>query len=66
MDEYLTDLIARMSDTSGRNTEAGFDSSKTISWNALREAEKVANVTFVPQIISFISARLGVEPTKLF
>jgi len=56
MDKYLKDLIARMSDTSDRNTEVGFDSSKTISWNALREAEKVANVTFVPQIISFIGS----------
>ena len=43
-----------MLDTSDQIIEAGYDSSKTISWKALREAEKVENAAFVPQLISFI------------
>ena len=54
MDKYLLDLIERMSDTSDQKMEAGFDSSKTISWKALREAEKINDNNFVPQLISFI------------
>lgn len=54
MDEYLIDLINRMNDTSDRNMEAGYDSSKTISWKALREAEKLENVDYVPQLIKYI------------
>ena len=43
-----------MCDTSDQIMEAGYDSSKTISWKALREAEKVSNIDFIPQLISFI------------
>lgn len=54
MDKYLIEIIERMLDTSDQIMEAGYDSSKTISWKALREAEKVENAAFVPQLISFI------------
>ncbi len=43
-----------MSDTSDKTNEPGYDSSKTISWQALREAEKVDNIDFIPQLIAFI------------
>ena len=42
-----------MSDTSDRIREAGYRSSETVSWKALREAEKVENIDFIPQLISF-------------
>ena len=45
-----------MLDTSDKTTEAGYDSSKTISWKALREAEKVENTAYIPQLISFIDS----------
>ncbi|AZA98267.1 hypothetical protein EG359_01015 [Chryseobacterium joostei] len=54
MDKYLIDLIERMLDTSDQIMEAGYDSSKTISWKALREAEKVDKADYVPQLILFI------------
>lgn len=54
MDKYLIDIIERMLDTSDQIMEAGYDSSKTVSWKALREAEKVENLDFIPQLISFI------------
>lgn len=54
MNKYLIDIIERMSDTSDQIMEAGYDSSKTISWKALREAEKVSNIDFIPQLMSFI------------
>lgn len=54
MDEYLINLIDRMSETTDRNMEVGYDSSKTISWKAFREAENVENTDFVPQLIIFI------------
>jgi HEAT repeat protein len=53
-DKYLIDLIERMVDTSDQIMETGYDSTKTISWKALREAEKVDNVDFVSQLITFI------------
>ena len=43
-----------MLDTSEQAMENGYDSSKTISWKAFREAEKVENADFIPQLISFI------------
>jgi hypothetical protein len=55
MDNYLVDLINRMCDTSDQKMQSGYDSSKTISWAALREAEKLNNNDFVPQLIDFIS-----------
>ncbi|WKL48074.1 HEAT repeat domain-containing protein [Flavobacterium pectinovorum] len=54
MDNYLINLIDRMLDTSDQNKEAGYDSSKTISWKALREAENVENTAYIPQLITFI------------
>ena len=54
MDKYLIDIIDRMLDTSDQNKEAGYDSSKTISWKALREAENVENTSYIPQLITFI------------
>ncbi|MCG3168007.1 MAG: hypothetical protein POELPBGB_03807 [Bacteroidia bacterium] len=54
MDSYLIDIIERMLDTSDQITGPGYDSSKTISWKALREAEKVDNPDYVPQLIVFI------------
>lgn len=54
MDKYLRDIIERMLDDSDQIMEAGYDSSKTISWKALREAEKVENADYIPQLILFI------------
>ena len=54
MDNYLIDIIDRMLDISDQNKEAGYDSSKTISWKALREAENVENTEYIPQLITFI------------
>ena len=54
MDNYLINLIDRMLDTNDQNKEAGYDSSKTISWKALREAENVENTEYIPQLITFI------------
>ncbi len=54
MDKYLIDIIERMLDNSDHMMETGYISSKTISWKALREAEKVENIDFIPQLISFI------------
>jgi len=54
MDKCLTDLIARMVDESDQIQEDGFKSSKTISWKALREAEKLAEQDFIPQLIRFV------------
>ena len=54
MDNYLIDIIDRMLDVSDKTTEAGYDSSKTISWKALREAEKVEDAAYIPQLIAFI------------
>lgn len=54
MDNYLINLIDRMLDTSDQNKESGYDSSKTISWKALREAEHIENTAYIPQLITFI------------
>ncbi|MEM7184985.1 MAG: hypothetical protein AAF518_29090, partial [Spirochaetota bacterium] len=57
MDEYLRDLLARMDDSSDQIQilEPGYDSSKTISWQAFREAENLSNVKYIPQIIEYIA-----------
>jgi len=34
--------------------EPGFESSNTVSWKAFREAEKIDNPEFVPQLVDFI------------
>ncbi|KAA2239041.1 hypothetical protein F0L74_22790 [Chitinophaga agrisoli] len=52
METYLTDLIQRMLDKSDQDTVR--ISSDTISWKALREAEKIANDRYIPQLIDFI------------
>lgn len=54
MDKYLIDLIDRMNDTSDQKMEPGYKSSETVSWKALREAENLDNIDFVPQLIDFI------------
>jgi HEAT repeat protein len=54
MDKYLVELIDRMNYTGDQIMEAGFDSSKTISWKALREVEKITNPVFIPQLMTFI------------
>ncbi|SFU35345.1 HEAT repeat-containing protein [Pontibacter akesuensis] len=43
-----------MGNDSDHNMEAGYDSSKTISWQAFREAEKQENESYIPQLIDFI------------
>ncbi len=43
-----------MLETSDQIIGPGYDSSKTISWKAYREAEKVDNAGYVPQLILFI------------
>lgn len=54
MDKYLIHIMERMLDTSDQTMEAGYVSSDTISWKASREAEKVENTDFVPQLVTFI------------
>ncbi len=54
MDKYLIELIDRMLDDSDLNMVAGFDSSKTISWKATREAEKLTEEKYIGQLIEFI------------
>lgn len=53
MEKYLVDLLERMLDKSDRDVTP-FDSSKTISWKALREAEQINDGSYVTQLISFI------------
>ena len=53
MTEYLNDLLARMLDDSDRDMRP-YDSSMTISWKAFREAEKLSEISFIPQLIEFI------------
>ncbi len=53
MDKYLTSLIDRILNKSDRNM-VPFDSSKTISRQALREAEKIDDVNYIPPLISLI------------
>ena len=54
MEKYLINLIDRMLDDSDQNMVAGFESSKTISWKATREAEKLTEEKYVEQLIEFI------------
>ena len=49
MHEYLSDLLTRMLDESKVSI-----SSKSIGWDAYREAEKLTDVSFIPQLIEFI------------
>jgi len=55
MNEYLTNIISRMNNES-IVIESGYKSSDTISWKALREAEKVDNINYIPELIDFIDS----------
>ena len=54
MEKYLTDLIERMLDRTDEILKPGYESAKTISWNAFREAENISNIDFIPQLILFL------------
>lgn len=54
MEEYLVSLIGRMNDTSYEKTASGSTSRNSVSWKAFREAEKIEDLSFVPQLIAFI------------
>lgn len=56
MNKYLTDLISRMNDESDQIMESGYNSSDTISWKALREAEKIDNENYIPELTEFIDS----------
>ncbi|WP_343744867.1 HEAT repeat domain-containing protein [Chitinophaga sp.] len=64
MDQYLTELIDRMNDTSDWPPPPGVSSSTTISWAALREAEKLDNTAYVPQLITFINTEKDARRRK--
>lgn len=53
METYLINLLERSLDKSDSNITP-FDSSETISWKALREAEQISDVSYIAQLISFI------------
>jgi hypothetical protein len=52
---YIPALIDRMLDTSDHKIQPGYDSSKTISWAALREAETLTDTNFIDYIIDNIA-----------
>lgn len=54
MNDYLIELINRMNDESDQKMVAGYESSKTISWKAFREAEKIENPEYIDELISYI------------
>ncbi|NML38142.1 hypothetical protein HHL17_13130 [Chitinophaga sp. G-6-1-13] len=64
MDQYLIELIDRMNDTSDWPPPPGVSSSTTISWAALREAEKLDNTAYIPQLITFINAEKDAKRRK--
>jgi hypothetical protein len=51
---YIPELIDRMLDTSDQQMVPGYDSSKTISWAALREAETINDTNYIDYIIESI------------
>lgn len=52
MDLYLTDLLQRIGDDT---FPEGYVSSEDIpSWKACREAEKLTNESYIPQLIGYI------------
>ena len=55
MREYLIGLIDRMNDTSDQIMEPGYNSSKTISYKALREAEAIKDIDFIPELIEYLN-----------
>ncbi|MFM2392414.1 MAG: hypothetical protein RLZZ546_391 [Bacteroidota bacterium] len=54
-DVYIPVLIDRMLDASDHNMVTGYDSSKTISWAALREAETLTDTNYIDYIIEKIN-----------
>jgi HEAT repeat protein len=54
MQKYLADLIDRMTDKSDHIIAPGFDSTKTNSWKATREAEKLDDPKYIPLLKTFI------------
>lgn len=55
MDAQLADLLTRLSDKSDLIIAPGFDSTKTISWKARREAEKLHDEKLVQPLMNFIA-----------
>lgn len=53
-DRYLDELITRICDRSDFTFAPGFDSTKTISWKAMREAEKLDNPKYIPALEKII------------
>jgi hypothetical protein len=58
--DYIPSLIDRMLDTSDHNMVPGYDSSKTISWAALREAETLTDTNYIDYIIE----KIDIEKNK--
>jgi HEAT repeat protein len=54
MQQYLLDLIDRMNNKSDLIIQPGFDSTKTISWKATREAEKLDKKEYIPLLKTII------------
>jgi hypothetical protein len=55
LDKYIDELINRMLDNSDYETIIPYDSSKSISWKALREAETLTDHKYIDNIIENIS-----------
>jgi hypothetical protein len=56
LNTYLNDLVNRMLDQSDHDMVGGYDSSKTNSWKALREAETLTDTDFIDNIIENIAS----------
>jgi hypothetical protein len=56
LNTYLNDLVNRMLDQSDQQMVGGYQSSKTISWKALREAETLTDTDFIDNIIDNIAS----------
>jgi hypothetical protein len=59
-EEYIPALIDRMLDASDQQMVPGYDSSKTISWAALREAETLSDTNYIDYIIE----KIDIEKNK--
>lgn len=59
MTDYLSNLIARICDRSEE-----LHNGQTISWQALREAEQLANHAYIPQLYQFIEQESGKEKRR--
>jgi hypothetical protein len=60
LDKYIDQLIDRMLDNSDYHTIIPYDSSKSISWKALREAETLTDHKYINNIIE----NIGTEKNK--